>query len=134
MGEWSEYFEDFPEENLANHKQEPNLGPMSIVFPHLHLSQLTKEELAKENSKISEINAEIARKALEIENTIVLAKRTPVAAVDDCPICYGNTMNVFMVSENSFYCECSNCNSSGVGTSPKSIYQDIEDKVWTNDS
>ena len=48
MGEWSEYFEDFPEENPANQKQEPDLGVMSIVFPHLHLSQLTKAELAVE--------------------------------------------------------------------------------------
>ncbi len=129
VGEWSDYFEDYPEENPANQKREPDLGSMSIVFPHLYLSQLTKEELAAEKSKISEINAEFERKALENENTIKAAKLTTVIALDNCPICYQNTMNVFRASQDSFYCECKNCDALGIGPTIQYLYTDIEDKI-----
>ena len=130
MGEWSEYFEDFPEENPANQKQEPDLGVMSIVFPHLHLSQLTKAELAVENAKIEELKAEAERLERERANFIKEAKSKPMYQLDICPICYAEAMVIFKVSDDAFYCECHECKVSGDGSDISEIFEKMEDDRW----
>ena len=141
MGEWSEYFEDFPEENPANQKQEPDLGVMSIVFPHLHLSQLTKAELAVENAKIEELKAvenakieelkaEAERLEMERANFIKEAKSKPMYQLDICPICYAEAMVIFKVSDDAFYCECHECKVSGDGSDISEIFEKMEDARW----
>ena len=130
MGEWSEYFEDFPEENPANQKQRPDLGPMSIVFPHLHLSQLTKAELAVENAKIDELKAEEERLERERAEFIKEAKSKSMHELVDCPICYGATMVIFKVSEDGFYCECYECKTFGVGSDISEILKKMEDDSY----
>lgn len=130
MGEWSEYFEDFPEENPANQKQEPDLGVMSIVFPHLHLSQLTKAELAVENAKIEELKAEAERLEMERANFIKEAKSKPMYQLDICPICYAEAMVIFKVSDDAFYCECHECKVSGDGCDISEIFEKMEDARW----
>ena len=134
MGEWSEYFKQFPEENPANRNQGSNLGSMSIAFPHLHLSQLTKEELEAENAKILELNAELERVEQKTVNLIKEAKLKQPIRLDDCPICCLNTMHVYKALEDSYYCECEYCNISGIGLNVNDIYKEIEDRVWTNDN
>lgn len=134
MGEWSEYFEDFPEENPANQKQEPDLGPKSLAFPHLHLSQLTKAELEIENSKLQKLEAEEERKERERAGYIREIKSKPVYKVEICPICYNNKMNIYKTSNNSFYCECGECNVSGEGADVIDIFADIEYRIWTGES
>jgi len=133
MGEWSEYFEDFPEENPANQKRDPDLGPRSIVFPHLHICQLTKEELLIENAKIEELKAEAERQERERADFIKEAKSKSMYKLDTCPICYAEAMVVFKVSEDAFYCECHECKASGVGSNTKEIYKKIEDDIWANE-
>jgi len=131
MGEWSEYFEQFPEDNPANQKQEPDLGPMSIVFPQLHLYQLTKEELAIEHAKIAEIKVEAERLARERADFIKEAKSKPMYQLKDCPICYAEAMVIFKVSEDAFYCECHQCKASDVGSDISEILDKIEDNIWS---
>ena len=133
MGEWSEYFEQFPEENPANQKQKPDLGPMSSFFPHLHLSQLTKSELALENAKIDELNAQAESLAKQKSNYIINAKAQQIYRVDNCPICHDETMNIYKVSDTSFYCECQNCHKSGDGSDISKIFEKIEDNIWTTE-
>ena len=130
MGEWSEYFEQFPEENPANQKREPDLGPMSSFFPHLHLSQLTKAELAIENAKIDELNAEAEKLIKEKAEFIENAKSKPIYCISNCPICHVETMNIYKVSEASFYCECQNCHVSSDGDDISKIFEKIEDDIW----
>ncbi|MEF9984693.1 MAG: hypothetical protein RR710_09165 [Oscillospiraceae bacterium] len=134
MGEWSEYFEDFPEENPANQKREPDLGPMSLAFPHLHLSQLTKAELAIENSRLDELEAEEELQKKERADFVGKAKSKPVYKVETCPICSINKMNIYKISNDSFYCECGECNVSGDGPDIIDIFTNIEIKVWANES
>ncbi|WOE40718.1 hypothetical protein [Acinetobacter chinensis] len=134
MGEWSEYFEDFPEENPVNQKQGPDLGPKSLAFPHLHLSQLTKAELEIENSKLQKLEAEEERKERERAEYIREIKSKPAYKVEICPICYNNKMNIYKTSNNSFYCECGECNVSGEGADVIDIFADIEYRIWTGES
>ena len=132
MGEWSEYFEQFPELDPANQKREPDLGPMSITFPHLHICQLTKQELAIEHAKIAEIKAEAERLAKERADFIKEAKSKPMYQLKDCPICYAEAMVVFKVSEDAFYCECHECKASEFGSDISEIMEKIEDNIWSD--
>ncbi len=132
MGEWSEYFEDFPEENPANQKIEPDLGPMSIVFPHLHICQLTKEELAIENAKIDELKEVAERLERERADFIKDAKSKSMYKLVDCPICYAEAMVIFKVSEDAFYCECHECKASGIGSDISEILENIEDNICSD--
>lgn len=131
MGEWSEYFEDFPEENPANYpNQGPDLGPRSKYFPNWSLSQLTKAELAEIAKKIEAENAEIERQAQEKERYIQEAKSQPLVQVDICPICNLKTMHMHQISEDNYFGECQECGRSDIGTKPEKILGKIEDLVW----
>ena len=89
MGEWSEYFEDFPEENPANWQSnnEPDLGQKSKHFPQWHESQLTKAERA-------EVNATAEKEAEDKADYIEKAKANPLLLTDICPQCHLKEMNI----------------------------------------
>lgn len=131
MGEWSEYFEDFPEENPANYPNRgPDLGPRSKYFPNWSLSQLTKAELAEIAKKIEAENAEIERQAQEKQKYIQEAKSHPLVQVDVCPICNLKTMHMHQISEDNYFGQCQECGRSDTDTKPEKILVKIEDLVW----
>ena len=135
MGEWSEYFEDFPEENPANYPNRgPDLGPRSKYFPDWHESQLTKAELAEIAKKIEAENAELERQAEEKARYIQEAKSHPLFLVDVCPICNLKTMNIYQISDNHYFGECQEFGTSATGTKPEKILEKIEDLVWSQDT
>ena len=135
MGEWSEYFEDFPEENPANYPNRgPDLGPRSKYFPDWHESQLTKAELAEIAKKIEAENAELERQAEEKARYIQEAKSHPLFLVDVCPICNLKTMNIYQISDNHYFGECQECGTSATGTKPEKKIEKIEDLVWSQDT
>lgn len=140
MGEWSEYFEDFPEENPVNRNLGPDLGPKSLAFPHLHLSQLTKAELEVENSKLDALQAELderkakkERQKKERAEFAEKAKTNPVYKIEICPICNIGKLIIYKISNDSFYCECGECNVSGDGSNIIDIFTDMENKMWANE-
>jgi hypothetical protein len=45
MGEWSEYFEDFPEENPANHDERGRLDPDRRLRSERERQQLANQKL-----------------------------------------------------------------------------------------
>lgn len=99
MGEWSEYFEDFPEENPANWvngKFNPSLR-----------AQLNKE------------SAQQAAANLEVRQLITNAKRERKAnsliATEECPQCGLPELNVYKLSETFYLCECQDCGIYGAG-------------------
>ena len=131
MGEWSEYFEDFPEENPANYRnQGSDLGPRSKYFPDWHESQLTRTELAEIAKKIEAENAELERQAAEKARYIKKAKSHPLFLVDVCPICNLKTMNIHKISDDHYFGECQECGISDTDTKPEKILEKIEDLVW----
>ena len=131
MGEWSEYFEDFPEENPANYPNRgPDLGPRSKYFPDWHESQLTKTELAEIAKKIEAENAELERQAAEKARYIHEAKSPPLFLVDVCPICNLKTINIYQISDDHYFGECQECGISDTDTKPEKILEKIEDLVW----
>ena len=131
MGEWSEYFEDFPEENPANQpNRELDLGPRSKYFPNWHESQLTKAELAEIAKKIEAENAESERQEEEKIRYIKEAKSHPLVQVDVCPICNLKTMYMHQISQDNYFGECQECGRSDTDTKPEKILEKIEDLVW----
>ncbi|HEY6626314.1 MAG TPA: hypothetical protein VIZ21_05115 [Ignavibacteriaceae bacterium] len=131
MGEWSEYFEDFPEENPANQpNRELDLGPRSKYFPNWHESQLTKAELAEIAKKIEAENAELERQAEEKARYIQEIKSHPVFLIDVCPLCNLKKLNIYQISDNNYFGECQECGASDTDTKPKKILQKIEDLIW----
>lgn len=131
MGEWSEYFEDFPEENPANYPNRgPDLGPRSKYFPDWHESQLTKAELAEIAIKIEAENAELKRQAEEKARYIQEAKSHPLFLVDVCPICNLKAVNIYQLSDDHYFGECQECGTSDTDTKPKKILEKMEDLVW----
>ena len=132
MGEWSEYFEDFPEENPANYPNRgPDLGPRSKYFPDWHESQLTKAELAEIAKKIEAENAELERQAEEKARYIQEAKSHPLVQVDVCPICNLETMHIHQISEDNYFGECQECGKSDIDKKPEKILEKIENLVWS---
>jgi hypothetical protein len=131
MGEWSDYFEDFPEENPANQpNRELNLGPRSKYFPNWHESQLTKAELAEIAKIIEAENAELERQTEEKARYIQEAKSHPLFQVDVCPICNLKTMHIYQISEDNYFGECQECGRYDTDTKPEKILEKIEDFVW----
>ena len=131
MGEWSEYFEDFPEENPANYPNRgPDLGTRSKYFPDWHESQLTKAELAEVAKKIEAENAESERQEEEKARYIKEAKSHPLVQVDVCPICNLKTMYMHQISQDNYFGECQECGRSDTDTKPEKILEKIEDLVW----
>lgn len=99
MGEWSEYFEDFPEENPANWVN-------GQFTPGLR-AQLNKE------------SAQQAGANLEVRQLITNAKRARKAkslvATDDCPQCGLTELRTYKLSETFYLCECQDCGIYGSG-------------------
>lgn len=123
MGEWSEYFEQFPEENPANFNKHPDDEVRALIRPNLRGGSLTKEEIAEEN-------AQVERQSKEKVDFIQNAKSNPIYREDICPICRMKAMNTYKISDTSFYCECQNCNASGDGFDIDKIFKKIEDVLW----
>jgi len=99
MGEWSEYFEDFPEENPANWVNgQFNLG--------------LRAQLNKESAQQAEAN-------LEVRQLIMNAKRERKAkslvATEDCPQCGLTELRTYKLSETFYLCECQDCGIYGAG-------------------
>ena len=126
MGEWSEYFEQFPKENPANFNKHPDSEVRALCRSHLKGGYLTKAELAEENAKAE-------RLAKEQADFIKGAKSKPIYREDSCPICRIKAMNIYKVSDTSFYCECQNCNVSGDGDDIPKIFEKMEDDIWNTE-
>ncbi|MGL5130521.1 MAG: hypothetical protein ACRC7D_20870 [Aeromonas popoffii] len=103
MGGWSEYFEDFPEENPAswvNGKFNPRLAQ---EVPN-HEAQL----IATTNKARSEINAVIMKAWLESKSKAFLL-------TEDCPQCGLPELSTYKISDTFYLCECQGCGIHGRG-------------------
>lgn len=103
MGEWSEYFEDFPEENPANYVN-GQFNPQLAQEIRNHEAQLT----ATTNKARSEINAVIMKAWLETKSKSFLQ-------TEDCPQCGLTELNTYKIHDTLYLCECQDCGIHGRG-------------------
>lgn len=100
MGEWSDYFEDFPEEA----PQPPSA-----------------EEKAKEKfeAEIKGINADsfalIAKTKKKAQEVVQEQKKNFLESIDHCPQCGQKELNVYKLDNQSYLCECQDCGIYGSG-------------------
>lgn len=99
MGDWSEYFEDFPEENPANWvngRFDPTLRERL---------NLEGQQQAKANI---ELNSMIAQAKIE-------TKARSLLATESCPQCGLKELNAYKISDKFYLCECQECGIYGSG-------------------
>lgn len=106
MGEWSEYFEDFPEENPANW--------VNGRFDPALRAQLNKEAFQQEVAN-TEVN-ELIAKAKQLRREKSLARKAKSLLVtEDCPQCGLTELNTYKLEDNFYLCECQDCGIYGAG-------------------
>ncbi|MCX8794077.1 hypothetical protein NOK90_25360 [Vibrio parahaemolyticus] len=100
MGEWSDYFEDFPEEA----PQPPSA------------EEIAKEKLDAEfkaiNADAFALIAETKRKAQEVAQE---QKNKFLEFVDYCPQCGKKELNIYKLENETYLCECQDCGIYGSG-------------------
>ena len=99
MGEWSEYFEDFPEENPANYaggRFNPELA----------------KTIQQEEQKISDAREEINKLLL---NAWLNEKEKHYLATEECPQCGLKELKIYNINNNYYLCECQDCGTYGKG-------------------
>jgi hypothetical protein len=100
MGDWSEYFEDFPEENPAN-------------WVNGKFTPRSREQINMEAHQ-----SQVA--SLEIRQLITNAKKAHKARAlfetGDCTQCGEHQLNSYRISEAFYLCECQECGIYGAGT------------------
>jgi transcription elongation factor Elf1 len=98
MGEWSEYFEDFPEEAPQ---------PRSA------------EEKEKLEADIKGINADafalIAKTKKKAVDKAQQQKKQFLEFIDQCPQCGEKELNIYKLENSSYLCECQDCGIYGSG-------------------
>ena len=135
MGEWSEYFEDFPEENPANwHSPEDDaekrMGKYSEFFPNWREGQLTKAERAEVKAKIDLINAAAVKEAKDRADFIREAKTYPLMLTEECPQCYSKEMNIYKISDSGYFCHCQYCDVSASTRDYKQFLESLGEAIW----
>ncbi|CAI3798246.1 hypothetical protein [Rheinheimera sp. MM224] len=99
MGEWSEYFEDFPEENPANYV-DGRFNP-----------ELAKT-IRQEEQKISDAREEINKLLL---NAWLNEKEKHYLATEECPQCGLKELKIYNINSSFYLCECQDCGTYGKG-------------------
>ncbi|GAA68375.1 MULTISPECIES: hypothetical protein [Pseudoalteromonas] len=100
MGEWSDYFEDLPEEAL-----QPPIA-----------AERAKEKF---DSDIKDLNADafalIAKTRKKAIDALQMQKKQFFESVDYCPQCGEKELNVYKLENKTYLCECQNCGICGSG-------------------
>lgn len=135
MGEWSEYFEDFPEENPANwHSPEDDaekrMGKYSEFFPNWREGQLTKAERAEVEAKIDLLNAAAVKEAKDKADFIREAKTYPLLLTEECPQCYSKEMNIYKINDSGYFCHCQYCDVSASTRDYKQFLESLGEAIW----
>lgn len=117
MGEWSEYFEDFPEEA----PQPPSA-----------------EERAKEklDADIKGMNADafalIAKTKQKAIDKVQQQKKKFLESIDDCPQCGETSLNTYKLENASYLCECQGCGIYGSGDNFSSALHQTASAIGDN--
>lgn len=99
MGEWSEYFEDFPEENPAN-------------YVHGRFAPELAKTIHEQESRIAAAKAEINRILLD---AWLEEKPKYYLLTEECPQCGLEELKTYNVRNEYYLCECEECGIFGKG-------------------
>ncbi|MFI3135253.1 MAG: hypothetical protein QX197_00595 [Methylococcaceae bacterium] len=117
MGEWSEYFEDFPEENPSNWingRFDPELRS--------RLNQMESKNADAQTKANAELHALITKAKKE-------TKARSLMVTEDCPQCGLNQLNTYKISDNFYLCECQDCGIYGNGTTHEKALEKTRDAL-----
>lgn len=101
MGEWSDYFEDFPEEA----PQPPSAEEIAKAKLEANIKAMNADAFA--------LIAETKRKAQADEQQ---QKEQYLDSTVECPQCGESCLNVYKLKSDRFLCECQACGIFGTGT------------------
>ncbi|MFB3238735.1 hypothetical protein Q7C15_08055 [Aeromonas salmonicida] len=103
MGEWSEYFEDFPEENSANYVN----GRFNPQLAH---------EIANQENKLTAVSKQIrpANTARRMKAWLE-TKSKAFLLTEDCPQCGLTELHTYKIHDTFYLCECQDCGIHGRG-------------------
>lgn len=123
MGEWSEYFEDFPEER----PKEKAYSDKSKEHREKAVRSMNAEAFALiEKTRQKQIAADEAAKKVHLKRVVL------------CPQCGENALNVYKLKNATYLCECQDCGIHGCGEDLSLALQDVvaaigEDRDWRVD-
>ena len=113
MGEWSDYFEDFPEENPANYvggKFDPEGAKRARSF---------ERQDAEASVEVTQMLA----------NAWKAEKERSFVQVDTCPQCGLEELNIYKIKDTFYLCECQDCGIYGRGASHSEALQSTENAL-----
>ena len=110
MGEWSDYFEDFPEENPAN-------------WVNGHYDPEAKEKLKQQEKLKLKENPELHKL---INNAKKETKAKSLLVTGNCPQCGLKELNIYKISKNFYLCECQECGIYGNGMTQEKALEKTE--------
>ncbi len=127
MGEWSEYFEDFPEENPANWI-DGRFDPEGAKRRYQQESVFEKAE-QKANTELRQLINDAKKKT----------KARSLFVTEDCPQCGLRTLNTYRISDRFYLCECQDCGIYGNGTTHEEALERTKEALgegldWRDDS
>ncbi|AQS39797.1 hypothetical protein Sps_04714 [Shewanella psychrophila] len=117
MGEWSEYFEDFPEENPSNYID-------GTFNPRLAARISAQEHKQADANKAAnaELNAMITKAKSD-------TKARSLLVTEGCPQCGLNELNTYKISDKFYLCECQDCGIYGKGTTHQIAFKSTSDAI-----
>lgn len=103
MGEWSDYFEDYPEEDPANWINGRFDPALRKELNRQHGMQV--EANSKANAELNKI---ISDANLKIKAQSFIAK-------ENCPQCGLEELSLYKIADTFYLCECQDCGIYGSG-------------------
>lgn len=101
MGDWSDYFEDYPEENPAN-------------WVNGRFDPALREKLNSGKRLQAAANSELLGMIKKANNE---TKARSLLITENCPQCGLDKLNTYKISEHFYLCECLECGIYGSGQS-----------------
>ena len=114
MGEWSNYFKDFPKENPANYVD-------GTFNPKLASAIRQREE--RQRAADVEVNGLISKGQRDAKARLLLG-------IETCPQCSMKELNTYKINDDNYLCECHSCGIESKGETHKKALDYISDEIW----
>jgi Zn ribbon nucleic-acid-binding protein len=117
MGEWSDYFEDYPEENPANW-----VDGQFKPTPRQEFRHQDGDSLQGKPNANAELNKMISDANRKIKARSFIAK-------ENCPQCGLEELSLYKISDTFYLCECQDCGIYGSGATHEAALEKTRDAL-----